>query len=218
MECLLCYFKADISKLKDHYLNYHFIDPDDGNFLNSFKPDFLENNKCAECQLTFSNKRKKKNHMFLKHYRQQVGGSRNNNVNAPLNILKRGTITYYSVNFVQHKNFYNFYVSDIVIDFLNSVYQTFKPNRNIWYKFQGYFELVNQLKTADNQNFITDNRSWLTNVYNFKHFNEFVRAEIFNDITKRIIYNGLTGSSWHFKRFERLSITVVPTEFKVIKS
>ena len=32
MDCLLCYFKADISKLKNHYLNYHFIDPDDGNF------------------------------------------------------------------------------------------------------------------------------------------------------------------------------------------
>ena len=104
------------------------------------------------------------------------------------------------------------------MDFLNSVYQTFKRNRNTWYKFQGYFELVNQQKTADNQNFITDNQSWLTNVYNFKHVNEFVRGEIFNDITKRIIYNGLTGSSWYFKRFERLSITVVPTEFKVIKS
>lgn len=95
--------------------------------------------------------------MFLKHYRQQVAGSTNNNANAPLNILKRGTITNYSLNFVQHKIFYNFYVSDIVMDFLNSVYQTFKPNRNTWYKFQGYFELVNQQKTADNQNFITDN-------------------------------------------------------------
>ena len=28
------------------------------------------------------------------------------------------------------------------------------------------------------------------------------------DIKKRIIYNGMTGSSWRFKRFERLCISV----------
>ena len=98
----------------------------------------------------------------------------------------------------------------MVNDFLNSVYQSFKPNKNIKYKFQGYFELINQQKTIDNQSFLTDKRNWLTNVYFFKHFNEFIRNEIFNDITKRIIVNSLTGSSWHFKRFERLNIIAVP--------
>ena len=159
--------------------------------------------------------------MFLRHYRQkqyQIGGSRNNNT-TPLNILKRGSITNYSVNFNRHKNFYDFFSADIVNDFLNSVYRSFKPDKNIKYKFQGYFELVNQQKTIDNQSFLTDDQNWLTNVYSFKHFNEFVRAEIANDITKRIILNGLTGSSWYFKRFERLNITVVPlAKSKLIKS
>ena len=66
--------------------------------------------------IVFSNSRKKKNHMFLKHYKQQIDGSKNS-VNAQLNILKRGIITYYSVNFDQHKSFYNFYSSDMIDDF-----------------------------------------------------------------------------------------------------
>ena len=158
MECLLCHFRSDVLRLKEHYQDYHFIDPKDEKFLNLFKPDYLEDDKCIECSIVFSNSRKKKNHMFLKHYKRQTGGSRNN-VNTPLNILRRGIITYYSVNFDQHKSFYNFYSSDMVDDFLNVVYRTFKPSKNIKYKFQAYFELVNQQRTCDNQNFTTDNRS-----------------------------------------------------------
>ena len=98
----------------------------------------------------------------------------------------------------------------MVEDFLNVVYYTFKPSKNIKYRFQAYFELVNRQRTFDNQNFITDNRSWLTNVYRFNYFNEFVRGELKSEITKRIIQNGLTDSSWYFRRFERLNVIVVP--------
>ena len=60
---------------------------------------------------------------------------------------------------------------------------------------------------------------WLTNSFNSKYFNEFVRGEILDEITKRIIVNGQTGSSWHFKRFERLSVIVVlPTDSKKLFS
>ena len=94
--------------------------------------------------------------------------------------------------------------------FFNNVNHTFKPSKNIKYKFQVYFELVNQQRISDNQNFLTDNRSWLTNVFRFNYFNEFVRAELKNEIKKRIIQNGLTGSSWYFRRFDILNVVVVP--------
>ena len=48
------------------------------------------------------------------------------------------------------------------------------------------------------------------NAFNCKHLNDFVRGEIRDEITRRVIVNGETGSSWHFKRFERLAIVVVP--------
>ena len=89
-------------------------------------------------------------------------------IDLPLNVLKRGSITYYSINFI-----------------------------------------ANLQRASDNQNFLTDNRSWLTKVYRFKFFNEFLRNEFKNEI-KRIINNGLTGSSWYFKRFERLNVIVIP--------
>ena len=77
---------------------------------------------------------------------------------------------------------------------------------------------MNQQRTPDNNNFLTENRSWITNVLRFKYFNEFLRGELKDEITKRIINNGLTGSSWFFKRFERLNIIVVPLvkEVKII--
>ena len=97
------------------------------------------------------------------------------------------------------------------------VYQNFKPDQGVKkYKFQGYFELVNQQHTVDNQGFLTENRNWLKRVFNAGYFNEFARAELFNEITKKVIVNGLTGSSWHFKRYECLNITVIPNNIKFV--
>ena len=52
-----------------------------------------------------------------------MGGSKNV---LPLNTLIRGPITNYSINFNQHKNFYDFFSASVVDDFLNSVYNSFK--------------------------------------------------------------------------------------------
>ena len=64
MECLLCHFRSNVSEFKDHYCSYHDIDSTDQHFLNLFKPDTLEDDKCFECYVRFPNSRKKKNHVF----------------------------------------------------------------------------------------------------------------------------------------------------------
>ena len=43
-----------------------------------------------------------------------MGGRRPELSTLPLNVLKRGRITYYSINFEQHKNFYDFFNSSMV--------------------------------------------------------------------------------------------------------
>ena len=96
----------------------------------------------------------------------------------------------------------------MVDEFLGVVERKFKPLKNIEHKFQVYFEIVNQQRTLNNRDFLTDNRSWLTKVYTFKFFNKFVRNELKNEITKRIIISGLTGSSWYFRRFKRMNVIV----------
>ena len=57
--------------------------------------------------------------MFLVHYgtRQQIGGRDPGTSDLPLNILKRGPITYYSISCGQHKNFYDFFSTDVVDTF-----------------------------------------------------------------------------------------------------
>ena len=62
---------------------------------------------------------------------------------------------------------------------------------------------------------LTDRQVWLTNVFNSRHFNEFVRGQIRDEIAKRLIVNDQTGSSWHFRRFERLTVIVTRLEDSV---
>ena len=143
--------------------------------------------------------------MFLFHYgERQMGGRRPGLSALPQNVLTRGPLTYYSINFEQHKNFYDFFNSSMVDVFLDSIYEIFRPNTEK--KFQGYAEIVNQQRV---EIILQDKRVWLTNSFNSKHFNDFFRREIRDEITKRIIANGQTGSSWYFKRFQRLTIIVV---------
>ena len=44
-------------------------------------------------------------------------------------------------------------------------------------------------------------RYWLTEPIQTKPFNKFVFFSIRESVLKRVIINGLTGSSWHFNRF-----------------
>ena len=161
MECLLCNFKfwsVDIGK--KHYIDYHEVDESSPYFLDLFEPDTVEK-ACLVCSVKFSTCRLKKNYMFLYHYGKQSGGSRQRLTDLPLNILKRGQITYYSVNFDQHKDYYDFHSTDMIDVFLNMVYQAFR-SQNHMYKFQGYFEIINQQRGAEI--ILKDKRIWLTNV------------------------------------------------------
>ena len=55
-------------------------------------------------------------------------------------------------------------------------------------------------------------------VYACKFFNEFVRGQIKNDLMKRVIINGMSGISWRFNRFERITMIVSKADKKSIVS
>ena len=213
MDCILCHLSfSEVSELKTHYVDFHGVDQANSYFLDLFRTDTLDR-KCKKCCMTLNSKRMKKNHMFLYHY-SQAGGARYRLIDLPLNVLRRAQIVYYSVNFDQYRNYYNFLSIDMIDTFLDVVYDAFNPGRNLLYKFQGYFEIINQQRDPER----TEKRVWLTNVSRFKHFNQFVRGEIKDEIVKRVIVNGETGSSWYFKRFDRINIIVAPllNELKII--
>ena len=135
-------------------------------------------------------------------HREQFGGANNH---LPINILKRSTITYYSINFSLHKNFYNFYdAKKTVDDFALSFERVFVRDKKV--KTHGSIELVDYQPTEIIE--LESRRIWMTYIYVCKFFNEFVKGEIKNDSMKRVTVNEMTGSSWRFKRFERVSNVV----------
>ena len=153
--------------------------------------------------MQFRNHRLKKNHNFIFHREQQVGGSANQQL--PLNILRRGVITYFSMNYYQHKTFYDFFDSEKIVDsFLNTFQRSFVPIKKA--KFQGYIELINYQQAELIE--LESKRIWVTDLFAGKYFNQYIQAEIRTNFLKKIIINGATGRSWQFKRFEKISLIV----------
>ena len=77
------------------------------------------------------------------------------------------------------------------------------------FRFKFCFTIVNQQPALrDGFAEITDSRIWKTNVYDGVYFNDFIKLNLADDILKRVIMSGMSGSSWRFKRFDRICITV----------
>ena len=120
MRCLICTNNFNHTVLKLHYQYYHSINKHSYFFQELFLPDNAFK-RCNECKIEFKN--------FLFHY-EQTGGSRNQQL--PLNILRMGPIIYYSINFQQHKNCYDFLMKNYRLFFWFSSW-TFCS----WWKSQG---------------------------------------------------------------------------------
>ena len=100
----------------------------------------------------------------MQHH-QQAGGSANAQNNLPINALKRGPITYFSMNYSLHSNFYNLFNVEKTGDgFLEAVTQKFIPTDNVEVQVSIY--LVNYQPAQSNVIIqLEDKRIWLTDVY-----------------------------------------------------
>ena len=153
--------------------------------------------------MQFKNCRQKKNHSFLVHREQQIGDSTNQLL--PVNTLRRGVITYYSINYFQHKNFYDFFDAEKIVDnFLSTFERSFVSNKKV--KMQGYIELVNYQPSEIIE--LESKRVWVSDIFTGRYFNQYIKGKMKSNFLKRVIVNGATGSSWQFKRFDRLSVIV----------
>ena len=134
--------------------------------------------------------------MFLLHYNQMGGNRRNQQL--PINILQRGPLKYFRIDYNQQNNFYDFFQEQIVEDFLDSVYNIYVSDTE--YKIQGYAEIINQ---QQGQFLIAEcTRVWLTNNYTARYFNNYVRNSIKREIVKRIIVNDLPAVAGILKDFK----------------
>ena len=129
----------------------------------------------------------------------------------PIKIIKNGDITTYQISFEEHKNEYDFYNAQKVVEkLLFKVAVIFKPASECQFKADFAIENIQDAPSGiDNTADIKTLRYWSTNVYRAVYFNEFVANGIRNDILKRVINNRLTGSSWYFNKFSHLNIKVL---------
>ena len=116
----------------------------------------------------------------------------------------------FCVNFNEHSHFYDFFDSQSVVsDFLTVFENNFVLRNGIVSLFECSFTIINH-QPPPRVGFvdILDSCVWQTHVYSENYFNDFGKSDLANDILKRVIINGLTGSSWRFKRFDRICITI----------
>ena len=118
----------------------HLINKDNYFFKKLFTKEFKNkySRRCEECNIVFSNCRKKKNHCFLLYY-QRSGGSGSRSLNA----LKRSDlITNYSINYSLYKNYYDFYDAEKTVKgFISSVENMFASRGKV--KVQESMEVIN---------------------------------------------------------------------------
>ena len=64
---------------------------------------------------------------------------------------------------------------------------------------------------------LKNSRYWTTDPIQTKSFNDYVYFSIRESILKRVINNGLTGSSWHFNRFLYINIKIIKVNDELIR-
>ena len=208
MKCILCGLKFDDKpELEKHYIHFHNVNP-----KNSFYKKLLsiiDNNylfqKCLRCSELLPTTKFKAAHEFLVHYNE---GNNQLAEEKPIDIEENDIFVKYSIDVKKFSDSYNFYNSQSVItDFLNNVRSKIKISNTAVIK--GSFVIENIQKASDNSILLKDTRYWSTEVYTVNYFNQFVYYNLAEDYSKRVILNGLSGSSWTFNRFINLNLTLI---------
>ena len=219
MKCLLCKFTANNnSEIENHYIKFHNVDKENVFFrrLIDKKNNVFHGEKCLNCDEFIPTSGFKHSHDFLKHYEK---GKNFIDSEKPISIVDIGSIKKYEINFREHSSFYDFYnPTAIVDDFLHNVKEKIKRRQEIFLIRCG-FSLENIQPVLDNYSEpLKNTRYWTTDPIETKSFNDFVYFNVRESILKRVINNGLTGSSWHFNRFVYINIKTFKVDENKLKS
>ena len=94
-------------------------------------------------------------------------------------------------------------------EFLLSVKsKIFRSNTDFYIRCGFSLENMQEPLTDDDEP-LTNSRYWSTEPIQTKSFNDFVYFSLQESILKRVINNGLTNSSWFFKRFLYINVKTI---------
>ena len=211
MKCVLCnYQNNQLNDLKEHYLKDHNVNENNVFFkkLINEKRNIIHRKKCNYCNEFVLNKAE---HNFLKHYgRGTDGDDDDDDDNLPVAITYTGDITKLEITFKEHSSYYNFFDSVAVVDsFLAQIKRLVKRYDNNVLIRMG-FSIENVQQALDNYSKpLVQTRYWSTEHIQSKSFNDFISFKSRESILKRVINNGLTGSTWNFNKFNYLNVKIL---------
>ena len=220
MKCLLCNFQSENKlEIENHYINFHNVDKKNKYFkkLMTDKNDVFVGERCMKCNEFIPTSGYRKSHNFLKHYKD---GKNLLSEEKPISIVEIGSsIRKYEIKFSEHSSFYDFFNSEKVVDdFLTNVRTKIKRT-NEYFLIRCGFSIEHFQPVLENYNEpLRNTRYWSTEPIETKSFNDFVYFNIRESILKRVINNGLTGSSWRFNRFVYINIKTFSVNETLLKT
>ena len=213
MKCLLCnYENNDKKKLKEHYIKDHNVDENNVFFerVINRKKNSIHRRKCRYCnEFVFLNKFE---HDFLKHYGKgfTAGNSSDDNDDKPVNISIVGDIKKIEITFKEHSSYYDFFDSVSVVDSFLAQGKRLIQRYNNDVLLRVGFSIENIQEPLDNYSEpLVQTRYWSTEPLQTKSFNDYVLFKTRESILKRVVNNRLSGSAWHFNKFNYLNIKIV---------
>ena len=220
MKCLFCKFKSKNKlELENHYINFHNVDKENNYFKKLLKEnnDVFVGERCSKCDEFIPTAEYKKSHNFLKHYKD---GKELISDEKPISIVEIGNnIRKYEIKYSEHSSYYDFFNSERVVDdFLSNVRRKIKRT-NEYFLIRCGFSIENFQPVLDSYNEpLKDTRYWSTDPIETKSFNDFVYFSVRESVLKRVINNGLTGSSWRFNRFVYINIKTFNVNESILKT
>ena len=189
MKCLLCARQPpNTDELREHYVTFHRVDPNNWFYKNLLEciNEIFRAGKCLCCKDFIIMLHEKKNHNFIRHYEErQIKPFEL----KTMGIKQYGLITKHEISLYKHKDEYDFYDTESVVnDFLKNVKNRFVPNNDVIIKVG--FTIENIQPTP-----IIISRYWSTKPYKTKYFNDYIFFSLKKNIEKRVITNGMSGNS-----------------------
>ena len=224
MKCILCKTTTNIENIKEHYIKFHNVDESNvffNKFINQKKKYVVHRRKCNLCnEFVFFNKAE---HDFVKHYPKGFYGSGSGSGSADgsksLNVSTAGAVKKIEITFKEHSSDYDFYDSVALVDtFLAQVKDLVPHYKNYMLIRAGFsIENVQQVVSDNYAEPLTQTRYWSTEPFQAKSFNDFVSFKIRESILKRVINNNLSGSAWHFNKFNYVNIKIVNVSVDLLR-
>ena len=216
MKCVLC--KAN--KIgKNHYVKVHNVDQDNmffKNFIDENEKVVIYRRKCDLCQeFVMSNKAE---HDFVRHY-GAGSSSKVKQSSKPLNVVTLGSVKKIEISFKDHSSYYDFYDSVALVDSFLAEIKDLIPRyeNNVLIRAGFSIENVQQVLNDNYSDALVQTSYWSTEPYQTKSFNDFVSFKIRESILRRVINNNLSGSAWHFNRFNYLNVKIVNVPLELTK-